>query len=70
MAETCDECGEEIRLVAARVTDISTSGKRYTTGSTQFSIGVAAECGCRRETPKATELDSIRFNGEPPESWL
>lgn len=70
MAETCSECGEEIRIAVNRVTDLSKPKKRYGVATKEFSVGVVAECGCESEEPKATELDSIRFHGEPPEGWL
>lgn len=64
---TCDECGSEIELVVSNV--INHSGSKYTGGNGTHSLTIAAECDCARETPQATELDSIKFSGDPPDGW-
>lgn len=67
MPATCDGCGNEIELVVSNV--INHSGSKYTGGDGTFKLMIGAECGCSREKPQATELDSIEFSGNPPDGW-
>lgn len=63
----CDECDEEIRLTVSTL--VQHSGCSRGCHSPSYTAKFVLACGCTDESPKATEMDSIRFSGRAPEAW-
>lgn len=61
----CSNCDSEIR---PRVSSMIEHSRKHK-GKGSYTARIVLACECTVESPKATELDSIKFNGEMPSNW-
>lgn len=68
MPTICNNCNSEVKLIVNNI--VNHSGDTYSGKNGSYKLKIKAECECESKKPRATELDSIEFRGNPPESWV